>query len=102
MKQFIITIIVILITTTQIVAQVSTGISGSVVNRKGDFVEGATVSLYATSDSSIVQIKQTKKNGSFQFVPISLGSYRIIISFMGEKRYNSEVLVLDASNNSII
>ncbi|WP_400260924.1 outer membrane beta-barrel protein [Sphingobacterium sp. SG20118] len=102
MKQFIITIIIILITATQMVAQLSTGISGSVVDKKGDFVEGATVSLYAAKDSSIVEIKMTKKNGGFKFAPISLGSYTVIISYIGESRYKSEVLVLDASNNGIL
>ncbi|MEO8254240.1 MAG: TonB-dependent receptor [Flavobacterium sp.] len=99
MKLFIATTLILFITCYTLLAQIPTGkISGTIVDTKGDFIEGATVLLLLSKDSSIVKSMFTEKSGAFVFENVHLGVYMISINFMGEKRHISELITIDSSH----
>src|SRR4051794_5035662 len=79
-------------------AQVSGPVSGLVQEAESQKpLEGATISLLAAKDSSIVRISISDKTGGYSFEPVKDGSYLVLASAAAhQKIYSAMILVSGA------
>ena len=73
-------------------------VTGKVLGEQSKELNGASVILKKKSDSSVVKIGATDKEGIFTFETIAAGSYIVNISFVGYSQYNSSPI--EVSNGS--
>ena len=67
-------------------------LTGIVVNQEQKLIEGASVCLLQSSDSSIVKYELSDKNGAFQFSNLKQGSYLLKVTFVGyQSRFHGPV-----------
>lgn len=64
-------------------------LSGTVVDQNNNPISGATVSLLQSSDSSLVKLELTGKQGFFKLYCPREGNYIITVNFLGYKKYQS-------------
>src|SRR5205085_5649780 len=65
----------------------ASSIYGLVKDNTDKAIEVATVSLFRTSDSTLVKAELTDVDGKFSFVEIPAGEYFIRVSFLGYAEY---------------
>ncbi|HZI01919.1 MAG TPA: carboxypeptidase-like regulatory domain-containing protein, partial [Flavisolibacter sp.] len=68
------------------VIALSQQVKGTVKDENGKPVAGATISLLKASDSATVKLATTKENGDYAINPVTPGSYRISVSFVGHEQ----------------
>ncbi|MBK9984801.1 MAG: TonB-dependent receptor [Saprospiraceae bacterium] len=76
-------------------------IYGIVKDNENKAVEVATVTLFRTSDSTLVKAELTGVDGKFSFVEIPPGEYYVNISFLGFADFRSQSFTVSAENNEI-
>jgi hypothetical protein len=99
MKKLIMAILAIWISFAQAFCQdasVKATITGTITDAKGAAVKAATVTLLRTADSIKIDAKVADQDGKFAFEVIKAGAYRIRISVVGFKIYNSETITVGA------
>lgn len=69
-----------------------------VIKHKDVFVEGVSVTLQNATDSSIVKMLLSDKNGAFEFSISKSGNYKIVITGVGYETYTSKVISV---NNNV-
>src|SRR6187399_1947713 len=94
MRNFtIVTVLMLMLVTTQSMAQSTGKIAGSVTDNSNKALSAATISLLRAKDSSLVKAAITDANGKFD-IPISKsGSYLLGYSLVGFENNYSEVFV---------
>jgi len=68
------------------VVALSQQVKGTVKDENGKPVAGATISLLKASDSATIKLATTKENGDYAINPVTPGSYRISVSFVGHEQ----------------
>ena len=81
--------------------QLPNTITGYVKDAKNEAVAGATVQLLKAMDSSRIKSIVTGENGRFQFNNASNGSYLLLITAVGQKKFISASLSIDSLHRSI-
>ncbi len=76
-------------------------INGITKDETGTPLGGATVSLVRTTDTSIIKLAVTSKDGSYSFNGIKEGNYKITASFIGYKPVSSPGFNLNGSSITI-
>lgn len=67
---------------------------GSVADGSGQALEGATVSLLKSADSSLVKVELSDASGRFEFAEAKSGAYRLSVTMLGfEKHFSEEIAV---------
>ena len=83
-------------------AQTKTGrISGSVKDASAKAVEGGTVTLHKSKDSSLVKVSLTNKQGDYEFEKITDGKYFVRVSAVNLSAASSDVFEISSVNNAI-
>jgi hypothetical protein len=77
-------------------AQQNGTISGTVQAPDKSSIAGASVSLYKTSDSSLVKITAAGGDGTFSFSSLRIANYFLRISAIGYVNYSSSAIVITA------
>ena len=72
----------------------TTSITGIVAEQSGKPVDGATVSLLAARDSSIIESLLTNTDGKFTFGGIDAGSYLIRVTCAGYQKHKGAIFTL--------
>jgi iron complex outermembrane receptor protein len=66
-------------------------VRGAVANGQGEPIDGATVSLLRSADSSFVKAELSGADGRFEFLEIKNGAFRVAVSMLGfEKNIGPE------------
>jgi Outer membrane protein beta-barrel family/Carboxypeptidase regulatory-like domain len=73
-------------------------INGLAKDDSGTPLAGATVSLIKSTDSSTVKLAITKDNGSFSFLGVREGNYKVIVSHVGYKATPSQKFSFGSSD----
>lgn len=76
-------------------------ISTKVLDDKSKGIDGATVSLFNSSDSSLVKVNITERDGSVLFEQIKSGSYFLTVNNVGYRNSSSEKITIDQSNQQV-
>ena len=79
----------------------TSNISGTVLDTRGDVVQGAQVQLVLPS-GSIAQTKTTGSDGQFDFAALPAGSYKIAVSGNGMSTFNSASIELKPGEFRIV
>jgi len=74
------------------------GINGVVVGKDGNLLEGVTVTLMRSADSSVVKISITDKEGRYDLDKLAADKYFMGISAIGHESYNTAVIEISESN----
>jgi len=83
-------------------AQTKNGrISGSVKDASAKAVEGGTVSLHKSKDSSLVKVALTNKQGDYEFEKIAEGKYFVRVTAVGLNDASSNPFEITSINNSV-
>jgi outer membrane receptor protein involved in Fe transport len=69
-------------------------ISGRVMDNEKKPVDGATVALITTKDSAVVKKVLANADGSFEFDNLKDGAYKVLVTYVGYKNYNSNLFSL--------
>ncbi len=84
------------------ISQETTGkISGPVTDLNGKAISAVSVSLLKATDSSLVKMAVTGKDGSFEFENIKPGMYLVVLSSVGYEKKVSEPFSITESGNSV-
>lgn len=67
-------------------------ISGEVRATGGSFIEGATVTIKSSADSSVIKNTLTDKEGKYSFEKVFTGNFFIQVQSLGYKNYTGTVL----------
>lgn len=86
----------ILLLASNIIAQTSFNVSGSVLDENKTGVDLALISVYNTMDSSLVKTEFTDHDGSFLISAIAAGNYIIRIKYTGFLEYSKEIKVSES------
>ncbi len=76
-------------------------IYGIVKDNENKAVEVATVTLFRTSDSTLVKAELTDVDGKFSFVEIPVGEYYVDISFLGYADFKSKSFTISGDELDI-
>jgi len=76
----------------------ASSVYGIVKDSSDQAIEVATVSLFRTSDSTLIKAELTDVDGKFEFVGIPEGEYYLKITFLGFANYTSDVFTLAAGD----
>lgn len=76
-------------------------ISGRIEEGENKPLEAATVSLLNASDSSVVKVSATNKEGAFRFENLAHGKFIVLASSVGYGKTYSQVLELTSAKNSV-
>src|SRR6476620_2978422 len=81
----------------------STGfrISGVVSEKDGKLLEGVTVTLMRSTDSSVVKISITDKDGRYDLDKLAAQKYILAVSAVGHDSYNSPLIELSDANPAV-
>ncbi len=83
-------------------AQTKSGkITGTVIDGNTKTIESATITLLKAADSSVVKISVADKTGKYVFEAIPEGKYLVSISAVGHTKGFSELVEINAMNNSV-
>lgn len=83
-------------------AQVDTGtILGSVTDSTGAVIPGATVTIISQESSATLTAK-TKGDGRFEFTPLHIGTYNVVVEATSFKRATTENIHLDIQQQALI
>src|ERR1700704_4423511 len=77
-------------------------ISGIVRIGEGKAINSATVELLKAKDSSLVKAVFTSNDGSFELENIKEGTFLIVVSHIGYKKYFSTPLAVSSANHNLI
>ncbi len=87
-------------TSISLFAQQNGTISSSILAPDKTAVPGASVSLFKTSDSSLVKIAAAATDGRFSFTSLNPASYFLRISAVGYDTYTSNAIVINAAQTN--
>lgn len=76
-------------------------VSTKITDERSNGIDGATVSLLGTRDSSLVKINITEKDGSVSFEQIKEGHYLLGVSAVGYKKAWSAAFTVSPDNKSV-
>jgi hypothetical protein len=76
-------------------------INGLVKDESGNPLNGTTVSLLRARDSATVKLAITKVNGSYSFIGIKEGSYKVMVTFVGYRPSWSPAISFNNSDVTI-
>ena len=93
-------ILLVILFATNVVAQTSSSIAGTVTDERGAKVPGAQVTLTFTSGNELTTT--TDQAGSFQFKGLKAGTYLVAIKAAGFSVFTSEQIQLDRGENKTI
>ena len=79
----------------------ASSIFGFVKDSTDQAVDVATVSLFRTSDSTLIKAELTDVDGKFEFVEIPEGTYYLVVILLGYEPYKSDVFTLSAGETEI-
>jgi hypothetical protein len=83
---------VLLMSISDILAQERLSISGKLIDKESSqSIPYAYVSLYKTSDSSLVNVILSDTSGYFNISPVSKGSYRLKVNMLGYQPLSKEI-----------
>lgn len=87
----------VLAATSQLVAQSSGSIQGTVVDPSGAAIAGASVRVIDQAKGTVARATTTDSAGNFRAIPLLPGTYALKITATGMKELNRTGLVLDAN-----
>lgn len=76
-------------------------IKGTVIDGNAKTIESATITLIKSKDSSVAKMSVADKNGNFSFEAIPDGKYLVAITAVGHEKGFSEIIDINASNQSV-
>ena len=79
-------------------AQTGGKISGSVLDENKKPLDGATVILLTTKDSTQISSQLAKTDGSFAFLNLKDNTYLVKVTFVGYKDFRSSQVVISQQN----
>lgn len=83
-------------------AQPVTGaISGTVTDNNNSALPSATVSLWRAGDSGLVKTAVTGKDGSYEFINLPAGEYKVSVSSSGMEKKTSGIISVSASSTRV-
>lgn len=82
-------------------SQVSGRVSAKVIDEHSKGIDGATVSLLSTKDSSLIKVNITEQNGNVSFEQIKDGSYLLSVSTIGYKKAISRSFDINKDNQQL-
>ncbi|HYJ38445.1 MAG TPA: TonB-dependent receptor, partial [Chitinophagaceae bacterium] len=83
---------ILLVAIQLIFSSVKSQVTGFVKDNQGQPIKGATISLLRSADSGVVKFAASNTDGSFNFIGIKDGSYRVKTTFVGHKpRFSSPI-----------
>lgn len=74
-------------------------VNGVIKDFNNDAIEGVSIALLKSSDSSMIKINLTNNEGKFQFDNVKEGKYRIKTSHIGYESYTADFAVAPGSKN---
>jgi hypothetical protein len=77
-------------------------ISGLILDEQQKPIDYVTISLFKSSDSTLVKTALTNADGKFQFVNVTTGSYYVKASLMGYVNYIGKPILLTDSNLALV
>lgn len=77
-------------------------VKGKVLDVNSEPLAYVNILLINPVDSSLIKGSVTNESGEFLLEDIDTGSYRIMVSYIGYKKYYSEVFTLDPSNKDFV
>ncbi|MEO6328080.1 MAG: outer membrane beta-barrel family protein [Ginsengibacter sp.] len=92
--------LLLLLTASSIFSQAQQ-INGLTKGEGGSPLTGATVSLIKARDSSTVKLAVTKQNGSYDFLNIKEGNYKVMVSYVGYKPASSPSFSFGSSDVTV-
>lgn len=77
-------------------------ISGLILDEQQKPIDYVTISLFKSSDSTLIKTALTNADGKFQFVNVTTGSYYVKASLMGYVNYIGKPILLTDSNLALV
>ncbi|NNE45753.1 MAG: TonB-dependent receptor [Rhodothermales bacterium] len=74
-------------------------VTGRVMDSVGEPLSSATIVLYSTADSDVARGAVTDEKGVFVFSDVAAAEYRIKVSFLGFKAFDSQPFVVEAGQS---
>jgi hypothetical protein len=82
-------------------AQTDFTLSGKVITAENKPVENCLVTLLNASNKSIVKTAFTDSTGYYQFLTLKEDTFKLLVSAIGYKQYESDNIVLHSENHSV-
>lgn len=82
-------------------SQTSGRISGEIRRVSGSVLEGATIVLSNTADSTKRRTAVSAEDGRFQFSNLTMANYQITVTYTGHTKYASKVIAIDSARNHV-
>jgi len=76
-------------------------VCGKLNNSEGKPVEFATVALFSSPDSTLIQAGLSDADGGFIFTNVKGGSYFMTSTFVGFQKFSSQILKINAGLSKI-
>lgn len=77
-------------------------ITGRIIDSlSGEPIEYATISLFTQHENKVVNGTTADSKGAFKLTNVSVGTYKMIIDFIGYKRIEKNNVVVSAENSSV-